>query len=152
IASRHLRETETALEFLRERDGRLGKKSGDPAITLVESLQALRRTNEAFTALEKALERRPDDGSLRLFAADFHGRFSRFETAEKLLQEAREKCPPVTWHRTAAGVAGYRNQKLESLKHWRAVLELEPLAHDAIRAVTQLLAETEGRDAALQFL
>ncbi len=151
-ASRHLRETDVALGFLRGRNERLGKNSPEPAITLVESLQALRRTHEAFSILETALARRPEDGRLRLFAADFHGRFSRFETADKLLREARDRCPPVTWHRAAATLAGYQNQKLDALNHWHKVLDLEPLAHDAIRAAALLLAETQGREQALRFL
>jgi len=89
---------------------------------------------------------------LGLFAADFHGRFARFDTAARWLREAQGHCPPVAWHRAAASLAGYQNDKTSALGHWRQVLELEPLAHDAIRAVALLLAETEGRGATLRFL
>jgi tetratricopeptide (TPR) repeat protein len=152
IASRHLRQTEAALEFLHAREARLGKKSADPTITLVESLQHLRRSNEAFAALEAALARRPDDGGLRLFAADVNGRFARFDAATKLLEQARAHSSPVNWRRAAASLAGYQNQKAVALEHWREVLKLEPLSHEAIRASALLLAETEGREAALRFL
>jgi tetratricopeptide (TPR) repeat protein len=152
IASCHLRATDAALAFLQGRDDRLGKHSADPTITLVESLQMLRRTNEAFAALDAATARRPNDGALFLFAADFYGRFSRFDAAGKLLREARDRCSPVTWHRAAAALAGYQNEKQEALEHWRAVLAMEPLAHDAIRAAALLLAETEGREPVLRFL
>ncbi|PYJ06930.1 MAG: hypothetical protein DME25_05185, partial [Verrucomicrobia bacterium] len=152
IASRHLRQTESALQFLKERDARLGKKSPDPTITLIESLQHLGRTSEAFDVLRAALARRPGDGPLRLFAADFHGRFSRFEAANQLLAEARPRCPPIAWHRAAASLAEYQHRKPDALAHWREVLQIEPLAHDAIRAIALLLAETESREAALRFL
>src|SRR6185503_13773569 len=72
-ASRHLRQTDVALEFLRERNQRLGAKSSDPAITVISALQQIGRTAEAFKVLDTALARRPDDGSLRLFAAEFNG-------------------------------------------------------------------------------
>ena len=152
LASRHLRKTETALAFLKERAQRLGAKSADPTITLVESLRHLGQTHGAFESLEQALGRRPDDGALRLFAADFHGRFARFDAAARWLGEAQGRSPPVAWHRTAASLAGYQNDRASALSHWRQVLELDPLAHDAIRAVALLLAETEGRAAALRFL
>jgi tetratricopeptide (TPR) repeat protein len=152
LASRHLRKSEAALALLKERAQRLGAKSANPTITLVESLRHLGQTNAAFESLERALGRRPEDGALRLFAADFHGRFARFDAAEQWLGEAQGRSPPVEWHRAAASLAGYRNDKASALGHWRQVLELEPLAHDAIRAVALLLAETEGRAAALRFL
>jgi tetratricopeptide (TPR) repeat protein len=151
-ACRHLRQTEPGLEFLKRRHERLGKKSPDPTITFVESLQHLGRTNEAFEALETALARRPRDGVLKLFGANFYGRFSLFQEADKLLREARDSCPPVAWHRAKASLADYQNQKLASLQNWREVLNLEPLAHDAIRATAVLVAETEGREKAIALL
>jgi tetratricopeptide (TPR) repeat protein len=152
IASRHLKRTEEALEFLKERERRLRKKSIDPSIALVQALQQLGRSGEAFAVLDSALAQSPEPGMLRLFAADFYGRFSRFTEAEGFLQEAQEASPGARWHLTAAALAGYQNQKPTALSHWREVLKLEPLSHDAIRAIALLLAETEGRDAALRFL
>ena len=152
IASRHLRQTEPALAFLRERAQQLGARSASPTITLVESLRHLGQTDVAFQSLEGALSRREGDGALRLFAADFYGRFGRFDAAVRLLREAQDRSSPVAWYRAAASLAGYQNDKASALTHWRRVLELEPLAHDAIRSVALLLAETEGRAVALRFL
>jgi tetratricopeptide (TPR) repeat protein len=152
VACRHLRKTDEALAFLKDRERRLGKKSTEPSIALVQSLQMLGRSGEAFGVLDAALAQASEPGRLRLFAADFYGRFSRFTEAERLLQEAQDASPPAQWHRAAAALAGYQNQKQNALTHWREVLKLEPLAHDAIRAVALLLAETEGRAVALRFL
>jgi tetratricopeptide (TPR) repeat protein len=152
IAARHLRKTEEAVGYLRERANRFGKKSIDPTIVLVQSLHQLGRTREAFSVLEAALVNAPDPGMLRLFAADFYGRFSRFSEADRLLFEAKDACPPAQWHRTAAALAGYQNEKQASLEHWREVLKIEPLSHEAIRATALLLAETESRESALRFL
>lgn len=152
IACCHLRKTEVGLAFLKSRAERLGGSSSAPSSTLVGSLQHLRRTQEALDALDAALIRRPNDGPLLLYAADLYARHLRAETAQRLLREAVDHCTPTAWHRTAAAIAGYRNLKNEALQHWREVLKLEPLAHDAIDAATLLLAETEGHGAALQFL
>ena len=152
IAARHLRKTEEAVEYLRGRARRLGGKSIEPTIALVQSLQQLGRAGEALSVLDAALATGPEPGMLRLFAADFYGRFSRFPEADRLLSEAQGACPTAQWHRTAAALAGYQNQKQTSLEHWREVLKIEPLSHEAIRAIALLLAETEGREIALRFL
>jgi tetratricopeptide (TPR) repeat protein len=152
IASRHLKKTEEALEFLKERERRLGKKSIEPSIALVQSLVQLGRSGEAFAVLDAALAYAPEPGPLRLFAADFYGRFSRFAEADRFLRQAQDASPAARWHVTAAALAGYQNQKQSALGQWREVLKLEPLAHEAIRAIAFLLAETEGREVALRFL
>ena len=151
-ASRHLRQTDIALEFLRDRNQRLGAKSCDPAITLIQALHQIGRSAESFKVLDAALARRPDDGSLRLFAAEFNGRFGKGEAANRWLAEARDHCPAADWHRQAALIADYQADKTRALEHWRAVLKLQPLAHHAIRPAALLIAETEGRDATLKFL
>lgn len=150
VASRHLRLADETLGFLGERSARLNSPA--PAITLVEAFQQLARTKEAFQTLETALQRRPQDGSLRLFAADFHARYGRVDLAEKFLEEARDKTPHSDWLRSAATLQNYRNEKTLALRHWQEVLELEPLSYPAHQAIALLLAETQGRDQALQFL
>jgi cellulose synthase operon protein C len=152
LACRHLRQTEAAVAFLGTRERRLGSKSAAPTITLAESLQYLARSGEAFEALERAATHSPQDGALRLFGADFYGRFARFETAELWLNLARDRAPLVAWHRCAATVAGYKNEKGAALSHWREVARLDPLNYEAARAIAALLAETEGVAKALQFL
>jgi cellulose synthase operon protein C len=152
IAARHLRRTDEAVKYLKERAQRFGGKSIEPTMVLVQSLHELGRTSEAFSVLDAALPNAPEPGMLRLFAADFHGRFARFSEADRLLSEAKGACPPAQWHRAAAALAGYQNQKQSSLEHWREVLKTEPLSHEAIRAISLLVAETEGRQSALRFL
>jgi cellulose synthase operon protein C len=151
-ALRHQRRTEAGLQFLEARHARLGPSSAEPAITWIEALQQLGRTSAALAALDAGLARRPDDGRLRLFAAAFRGRCGYFEEAERCLREAREQVSAAAWHRAAAALAESRIEKPAALEHWRSVLAIEPLAHDAIRSVSRLLAETEGREAALRFL
>lgn len=148
IASRHLKATDEALRFLRDRFQRFGARSAHPARTLHWALTQLDRYGEAFEVLDEALRLRPADGDLLLFAAQAHGRLGRFGQARELLEAGRGKTPPTTWLRTAAELAGIRGEPAEALELWRRVVETEPLALDAHRAIARLLAETGGPGAA----
>ena len=71
--------------------------------------------------------------------------------------------PPSGWSRrattavaatgcAAASLASNRGDRAAALRLWQEILEAEPAAMDANRAAAQLLAETEGRPAALAHL
>lgn len=151
-AARHLKLTAIALGFLADRFRRSGKRSSQPAMTLFWAHSQLDQMNAAFLVLESAMELRPDDMGLILFAADAYARYGDFERGESLLREAEGRSQRTSWLRTAAGVAGFRGELARALSLWRELLDAEPLAIDVNRAVAQLLAETEGRAAALKHL
>lgn len=151
-ASRHLKQTDRALALLQRRVDRYGRKSGGPAVTLHEALAQLDETPRALAVLEQAMALRPDDGELRLFSARALARWGRLEPAERLLESARDRAPEIAVLRTAAEIAGLRTDATEALSLWRRVLELDPLAMDAHRAVASLLAETAGIPAAVGHL
>jgi tetratricopeptide (TPR) repeat protein len=153
-AARHCRQTETALEWLRKRWERFGHKSALPTYTLVHALENLERTPEALEVLERALAWRPDDGELRLFAAQFRSRVSAAHTAsaQQLLQEARHKVSETLWLSVAAQLARQRGDLAESLELYQQVLRLQPQSLAAHRAVSTLLAELRGRQAAIDHL
>ena len=152
IAARHLRETERVLGVLRSRFERFGQRSAMPVITLFEGLEQLERTPEAFVVLGRALVLRPDDGALILFAAEANARHARTEECAKWLERAQGFCRRATWLRTAARLANARNDRVIALAHWRELVGFEPTACDAHRQIALLLAETEGREAALKHL
>jgi len=151
-AVRLLRQTEEGLALLRGRAARFGHQSSQPQMTLHESLLELDRVEEAFAVLEEALQKRPQDGDLQLFAADAHARFGRLREAAAHLEAAADLAKRTSWLRTAASLATYRCERTEALQYWREVLETEPLAMDANSAVAWLLAETEGQTAAGEFV
>lgn len=153
-AARCLKQTEIALKCLENRFERFGSKSSLPARTLEWAYRRLERTDEALHVIDEALVRRPDDGDLMLHAADCHaGTSDAFShRAAEFLERARDKTPRARWLRTAARLAGCRGDLKESLALWREVLKLQPLAIDAHRAVAQVLAETQGTQAALDHL
>jgi tetratricopeptide (TPR) repeat protein len=151
-ASCYFKQSDTVLRFLRNRFERFGKRSGHPARTLFWALNQVDHTEEAFRVLEDALQLRPDDGDLLLFAAGEQGRFGRMERACELLQTAQGKAAHTAWLRVAAGLAAYRGELKEALVQWQRVLETEPLSVDAHENVVRLLAETEHRDSGLAHL
>lgn len=148
------KQTDRALQFLRQRFERFGRKSSLPARTLYAAYSQLNRAGEALAVLDAALALRPDDGELLLYAADSYVSCSSGNLArgQALLQQARDKSPPGAWLRTAARMASLEGLAAEALEAWRRVLELQPLAIDAHRALTRALAETQGPAAALAHL
>ncbi len=151
IASRHVRRTQEALDWLKDRWETLGNQSSLPAQTLFWAYESLDRTQQAFEVLETALQRRPDDDSLPLWAADAYGRYGKFESAAGLLEGCRQRVHEGSWLRAAAGLAGYRGMPSLALKYWRQVAAGEPQSAEAASAIATLLARLEGIDAATQF-
>jgi tetratricopeptide (TPR) repeat protein len=151
-ASRHFRRTDEALAMFRDRFERFGGRSSGPARTLFRALLSVDRTAEAFEVLEQGLTRRPDDPDLLLHGADAYVRYGNAGRAADLIDRAKGRAHPAAFQRALATLANYRGELAEALAHWRTILESEPLAQDAHQNVAQLLAETEGREAALEHL
>jgi tetratricopeptide (TPR) repeat protein len=151
-AARPLRQTDAALAFLRDRFTRFGDRSGQPARTLSWALSQLGDATAANDILDKALALRPDDGDLLLYAAQVYASSGNLERGATLLAAAEPRCRRTSWLRAAANLALFRSELAEALRLWRGVLEVEPLALEAHREAARLLAETEGRAAALDHL
>ncbi len=153
-ASRHLRETDGALRLLDARFRRLGSHSAQPARTLFWAHRERHETGLAAAVLAEALQRRPDDGEMLLFAATAHARDGEHARATELLDAARGKASPGAFERAAAESCGLRGDPAGALGHWRRVLMREPLDPAAHQAVARLVAETDGRGpvAAREFL
>ncbi|MCI0387171.1 MAG: tetratricopeptide repeat protein [Acidobacteria bacterium] len=152
IASRHLRKTQDALKFLEQRFQRFGRRSGFPARTLSWAYEQTGQSAQALEILRKGLVLRPEDGDLLLYASDAFARHGDFEQASTLLERSQGKASLTETLRGAAIVAAYRGELKESLRLWQQVLEAEPLSNDANRYVAQLIAETEDRERAIDFL
>lgn len=151
-ASRQIGDSAIAIGWLKKRFEQYGRLSSLPARTLFWALNILDRTAEGFAILEEALGLRPADGDLLTFAADEYARFGEGKRANELLNLARGRASRGTWLRSRGTIAENEADLVEALAVWREVLTLEPLAMDANRAVARLIAEVEGRAAALQHL
>ncbi|OGV69523.1 MAG: hypothetical protein A3K19_27875 [Lentisphaerae bacterium RIFOXYB12_FULL_65_16] len=151
-AARHLRQTESALAFLRRRVDRLGQKAAGPWITLFEALAMLDRDAEAAAVLDEAMRQRPDDGVIILLAAEAQLRRNRPDEASRLLEAAQGKTRRLDWLMKAAALAAERGDVAHAGACWREVLDLDPLHIGAVRSLVRMQAEKEGVAAALGFL
>jgi tetratricopeptide (TPR) repeat protein len=152
IAARHLRQDAEVLTVLAERARHEGSRSSLPARTWYSALKFVGRDHEALAALDEAVARRPDDGELLCFAADSFARHAQLDRAQNLLNQAEGKCPRLLWLRTAATLADYRTDAAEALRLNQAALLETPLDVQLQDSVARLLAETQGRSAALAHL
>jgi tetratricopeptide (TPR) repeat protein len=151
-AARSQGKAEEALAILRKRFERFGAKSWHPARTLYGALAQLERLTEGFAVLDHALAMRPDDGDLMLYVAETSTLAGNFARGEELLQKAQGRSQPTVWTRTAASLASAQGDHVRARDLWAEVLTVEPLAEDAHRAYARLLADTQGRPAALRHL
>ena len=145
IASRHLRATDDALRLLDARFRRLGDRSSQPARTLHWAHRERHAFAPAAEVLEDALQRRPDDGDLLLFAALTHARDGEQTPAARYLARAEGHVAPGAFSRAAAEMADLAHDAPGALARWREVLAREPLNPAAHRAVARLLEETDPR-------
>lgn len=151
-ASRHVGEAAVAIAWLQKRFEQFGRQSSLPARTLFWALNILDRASEGFDFLEQALLVRPEDGELLTFATDEYARVGRVERAMELLTAAQGRASRSSWLRSSGTIAENQNELNRALQVWREVLALEPLALDANRAVARLIAEVDGRVAAVHHL
>jgi cellulose synthase operon protein C len=152
LAARYLKKEEEALQFLRDRFERFGARSNLPVQSLFHALRELGRTVEAFAVLETALEKRPGDGELKLFAAGVKMRFGKKAEAEELLERAENQAPRGVWLKNAALIAEQRGELGRALDHWREVAGLEPTTYDTHENIAFLLSAIEGKKAAQEYL
>lgn len=150
--SRWLGRTEEALGWLKLRFERDGRRSGLPGQVLSWAYSDLDQMTTASTVLEQAVDLRPTDMELRLYAVEWFARLGDLTRAEAHLAAARGPASAGTWGRAAAALANRRGEVAEELRLWRTVLTAEPTALDAHRRWTELLAETEGPSAAITHL
>ena len=137
---------------MRNRLRRFGKRSSQPARTLFWAYEQIEQPEQGYRVLDEAMALRPEDGELLAFAAISHAQHGKLERAEELLAAAKGRVRETTWLRTAAAIADLRGQRGESLELRQQIVRIEPLALDAHRRIAQLLAETEGRAAAMAHL
>jgi cellulose synthase operon protein C len=69
LTASQIGQTAIGLEFMQQRWERWGDRSSEPGLTLFWAYQEAGQLDQAFMALDRACERRPDDQGLRLAAA-----------------------------------------------------------------------------------
>lgn len=148
-AARFLRQTDAALDLLRCRFERFGKKSSLPAQTLFWAYSMLERMDEGFAMLRAALALRPDDADLKLFVAESALQGGHIAWAGELLAQAEGKAARIAWVAAAAKQAEFHGDTPKALAYWQEVAAADPLNVGTQIRVADLLAEIEGLTAAL---
>jgi tetratricopeptide (TPR) repeat protein len=151
-ACRFLGETDDGIAFLQQRVDVLGTRSAAPVITLFDQLDGVDRTTEAFALLSEALQRRPDDADLLLFAAESQMRYGRHAEALALLGRAEPSANRVRWLRHKARWLRENGEPVQALALAREACALEPLDVGLHSLVASLLSQCEGRALALAHL
>jgi cellulose synthase operon protein C len=157
FTARHRKQTKPALKLLEQRWHRFGTKSAEPLLTLFWAYSQLNRMTEAFELLDTAIidcegQNTPQQRELLMAAANAYAEYGRYPQTQAILDCTRDTVSVSTWRRIAAELAAKQGDITASLGHWQAILAIEPLALDVNRAVANLLAETQGVVAALDFL
>jgi len=151
-ASRPLRRTKEALDLLEARHRRFDRKSNWPARSLYIAYEELHRQVDAFAVLDKAMELHPHDGDLYLFAAEQYGAHGKMARAWELMEKAKPFVAPLQWLRTSAVLKGYVHDDEAALQEWREIAEADPLNDEARTAITSIVADVRGPDAAREYL
>ena len=146
------RQSDLGLGFLRQRYERDGAKSAEPFITWFNALQQTGRSREAMENLENALRKHPQHGNLWLTAADAFARHGNFERADHCLASAETRVQRTALLKIKAELARYRGDLKSAITLWREALQIEPLLVAYHRSFVLVLAESEGRAAAMKYL
>jgi tetratricopeptide (TPR) repeat protein len=141
-AARYFKETDVALRFLMDRFNRFTAHSYGPAISLFNALDSLNRTTEGLEYLEKAIELRPDDGFLMLFAARQYYYINQMQRSHQLMEKAQPVVNRLRYAEMAAEICEYQNKRNEAIRHWQTILDYEPLNQTANHALVRLLNES----------
>ncbi|MCX2781752.1 tetratricopeptide repeat protein [Microbulbifer thermotolerans] len=151
-AERYRQCPDRAIEFLRDRFERFGKKSPGPAISLFQALDALERTEEGLQTLYHGMTLRPDDGELMLFTARRLLHLNRTDEAERIAEKAKPHTKTNRYLEVAAEICAHRLQRREAIDLWQNILSSEPLNYEACNSLTRLYIELGHYEQAITFL
>lgn len=151
-AARYHREAETAQSFLQDRFQRFGKKSSGPVISLFNAFDATGQTQKGLEQLEAAIEMRPEDGELMLFAARQYLNHGQLGKSIQIAKKAKAFTHQMRFYELAALVRERQQKRDEAIACWQKVLSYEPLNASANNAMIQLLIEAGTRDKAIDFI
>ena len=147
-----LNRTDEALVMLQDRFERFRTHNSGPGISLAQALDQVLKTQQAGQVLRSAIEARPDDGDLRLFACNFLMRLGRLDKAKRQLEKAKDQCHAADWLATAAALSQQDNRLEEAYEFLCKSLERSPLSLGTHRHVVQVLADLRGAEAAIEHL
>ena len=143
------RESESR-ELLQNRLVAAADKSSLPARTLYHVQRADANDAGAFSTLETAIERRPEDGDLLIFAALEWAGSGQRDKARTLLERAAPLGRRTAWLRAAAALAALNGEQAQEKAYWTELAATEPFALDVQGEVARLAAEEAGERAGFE--
>lgn len=152
LAMRFLKREDEAVDVLRERFRRFGKQSSMPVRSLFSALRELGCVGEAFESLEQGIELLPEDGDLKLFAAEMRARYGRFDLADEMIASATPVSPRPRWLRASAFVDQLKGELETALNKWSEVAKVDPSALDTHENIAFLKMGAEGATGAKEYL
>ncbi|MFO0935065.1 MAG: tetratricopeptide repeat protein [Gemmataceae bacterium] len=149
-----------AMRFFRDRLNRSEIPFAPAAKSLFTAHIDRDEPDEGFGMLAGAIEKAEAAGEkgkatlseLLLFRAEQFSGYGRNEEAAADLTAAQSKSAPVVWYKAAAKIARLRPDYTVAKSNVRKALELDPKWVEGHRVLAALLAETEGRNAAREYL
>jgi predicted Zn-dependent protease len=156
-AARATEQVPEALRLFQQRAGRAAVPVPGATRALYNALLDRDEPAQAAAALDQAIKKLTEAkgdaapaarGELLLFRAECHTAAGRPDDAEADLSAAKALVPAGQWHKGAARVARAKRDFATGGVHHLEAVKLDPLAMDLQRALTGLLADTDGRAAA----
>lgn len=151
-AARYHKETETGLNFLRDRFMRFGKKSSGPAVSLFNALDSLDLTHEGLDVLDQAIALRPDDGWLMTFAARKFLYSQQSNKAIELAERAKPLVHAVRYHELAADIHTANLEIDQAITSLQTILSFDVLNEKASKDIMRLWIENGQRQRADEFI
>ncbi|MDZ7813743.1 MAG: papain-like cysteine protease family protein [Ideonella sp.] len=142
-------QSERGLHWLKERNATWGDRSGAPALTLSEGLDALQLDHEADAVLQAALQRRPEDDALRLSIAERALYAGQHAKATQLLSACTKAKAPALL-RLQALLHEAQGELDEALTKVREAVDQEPFNLSLHRLLLRLLRRQQGDVEALR--
>ncbi|MFZ6047839.1 tetratricopeptide repeat protein [Pseudomonas sp. CR3202] len=147
-ALRCLGRVNEGLEFLGQRQARLGARAAGPTLTLCEFIEELNDPHRCRELMESALEMRPQDPMLLLNLADFYGRIGEQELCTRTLERAEPVSNRGAWLRRSVAHDLRCSNDLKQARAWcQEAIELDPLNISLHRMHMQVLVRSEGEEA-----
>jgi len=139
-----------AVDFLRQRMLRALPLSCEPVFTLFLRLEAMDQAAQAHEVLADAVRARPQDGALRLFAAEICLRYNRVGDGLDHLAAAASSTKRASWLRVRAQYHKDADEWSQAIELLREACELEPISPQGQRLMAEALQRVQGVEAALQ--
>lgn len=151
-AARALNRTDEAMAMLTDRFDRMRSQDCGPGISLVDALDQVHKQERALDVLDSALDARPDDGDLLLYACSFRMKLGRIGEAQQHLCNAEGKCHHAYWLAASARLAEQENRFEDAYNFLTKSLERSPLNIATHHQIVHVLTEGRGVEAAIDHL